>query len=390
MQFSNSRKLLISGVALGLSAFLAVGCSGGDSGGFSGTSGGGSGGNNNNNSGGSTPAAPALARVSVKGIAPAGTPGATTVAFRDFRGPVEMLLSLVSSPAFAASGDVVLSGFTVTAYGPTGAVAGTAVADANGDVTFANLPPGNYRYVFTNPTYPNTQLQILVPVAAGSSPTVTANNSTTAAALIAILDAGGPNNLGGIDAAVYNSQATTNPAFLSVANSISTSLVNNTPFATASGTITDPALATAASTAANSILTVIGQYPTQNQQNVPRVQTPIFVTFSDAMDVATIPPNYTGWQVQHTSPSTGVSVTVTPANLSAYGTWSYSNSARTVSGINVPAHSLLFTHSQTLAASAQEQFTWQFNALPKSSSGVTVTTSAQAGTANSWVFYTAP
>lgn len=332
---------------------------------------------------------PAKASAAVTGVVPAGTPGASVATAYAPRGLVEFALSLISSPAQAAAGDNVLANFTVTAYNNKGVAVATATSDSTGKGNFANLEPGTYRFVFTSTAFPNTTIQTLVPLASGASGGGVADPSTTAATLVALAAAGG-GDLSGIDVSAFFQEVLSNPDFQAVANSITAALQSGQPFVNADGS-PSASLQAQVTAAENSVLVVTKRAPAEEEQGVARSNTAFYLTFSQPMDASTVPPAYNGWQVTHTSPSTGVTETATPENINAYGAWTYSDNARTLSnGVQVPANTLAFVTNKTMAAGKKEVFNWTFNALPKSKSGATLTTSASPGQLQTWTLYTAP
>jgi len=305
-------------------------------------------------------------------------------------GLLDRMLSCVVSTAYAQTLLNTLPGFTVTVYDGYGHVVATGVTDPTGTVVFPALPPGNYGFVVSNPSYPNTVLLLLATLT-NQSVILTANANSTAAAVVALSEV--PNgNFSGMDVDTYNSLATGNADYQAVAASIANSLASGSDFFDPSQrTITDPQLEAEVQTAANSALTVIQRYPAPYQTGIATTNVPVYVTFSKAMNTATMPPAYTNWQVIHYSQRSGQTVTIDNSNFPAFGSWSYTGETpnTVIGGINVPAHSLVFTYTGTMASNAQEDFQWKFGTMPNAADGMLLTSSTtQPGQVNNLTFYT--
>lgn len=336
-----------------------------------------------------TPTPQVVSAIVVQPLVPLNTPGGRAIAM-EAPGLVERLMAFLMPPVYAQPQVTVLTlpGFVCSAIGPQGSVVATATVDEHGNASFSSLPAGNYLFRTTSAQYPNTVALVLVAITASANQqTVVSDATATAVALIALSASNG--NINGLDIAAFNGQAGT-ASFQAVTSSVNLALSSGASFVnTSTNTITDPTITAQVTTANSTLLTVVGRYPAPSQTSIPRTNVPIYVTFSQAMDTSTLPPTNTAWSVQHTSVSTGQVVTITNSNYSIYGSWSYSDSTRTVFGVSVPAHSLVFSFTQTMAAGSAENFLWQFSSLPRSANGTVLTASASVSPAwNYLTFYT--
>lgn len=367
--------------------FLA-GCGGGGGG----STGFGTGSSSSSSGGGST-TGPSSSNIIVQPRADAGTPGASPVAAAPST-LFEQVCSLVASTVHAAGATLyTLPGFTVTAFNSAGVQVASVLVDSSGNAVFTTLAPGNYVFRVSSPTYPNTVLSTVLTLPEGQSVTGQVSAQTTAATICALAASGG--NIAGLDTNVFTTLLNGgSPQVTAVYNQVAADLTNGRPMGNFSGPVsswqlTDAALQTAAQQASDSVFMVTARFPYPNQTGVARSNLPLYVAFNRAADPATLAPTYTNWEVRHNTVSTGQLVVINDGNYTAYGNWSYSDSARTVAGYPVPAHALVFTYTGSMAANAKENFQWSFGTLPKAATGTALTsTEAQGGMWNDLTFYT--
>ena len=385
MNFTNllePRRLAVLALSILLTiTFSGCGGGGGDSLDFGGGTSGGGGGTG----GSGLVATPNPANFNLQIVFPNGTPG---VALEPQPIPlVARFLRLFSSPALAQTSDV-----TIRVYGPTGALVTTAPGTRLGPNQYSfsvtGLNPGNYLFEATISGSNGGTLLLVFELASGTN-TGIMNVASTAAALVALAEA--PNgNLTGLDALAYNTLTQNDACYDALKNLIQTAVVNDDSWIVpTTQTVTSTTIQQGIATARDCNVTVVSSYPANGATGIPVSNFPIYVTFSESMDPNTLPPIYTDWSVETTVPSSGAPVTIPPANVSAYGSWSYSNNARTLSGVTIPANSLAFHFTGgTLNANSEQVFRFRFGALPQSTGNVPVTTVTTAGVFNTRTFYT--
>ena len=362
--------------------FTGCGGGGGDSVAFGGNPAG-SGGGGTGGSGLVT--SPDPANVNLQITFPAGTPG---VALTPQAVPtVARFLRFFTSPAVAQGNTV-----TVRVFNATGTLVTTSVGTRLGPNQYSfvvnGLAPGNYLFEATVDGSNGGTLLLVSELSEGQN-TETMDVASTAGALAALQDA--PNgDLSGLDAQAYNNLAENDASYNALKTAIQSALVNDTAWINpTTRTVTNPTIQQETQAAAAANVTIVKSFPANGATGIPTSNFPIFVTFSQPMNPNTLPPIYTDWSVETTVPSSGAPVTITPANVSAYGTWSYSDSARTVAGVQVPANSLVFLFTGgTLNANSEQVFRFRFGELPRSTQGVTVTTVNSSGVFNTRTFFT--
>ena len=362
--------------------FSGCGGGGGDSVTFGGNPGG-SGGGGNGGSGLVT--SPDPASVSLQITFPNGTPG---VALQPQSVPtVARFLRLFTSPALAQGNTVTVRVFNAAGNLVTTSV-GTRLGPNQYSFVVSGLAPGNYLFEATVNGSNGGTLLLVSELSEGQN-TETMDIASTAGALAALEDA--PNgDLSGLDAQAYNNLAENDPSFTALKTAIQNALVSDTAWInTSTRTVTSPTIQQETQAAAAANVTIVRSYPANGATGIPTSNFPIFVTFSQPMNPNTLPPLYTDWSVETTVPSSGAPVTITPANVSAYGTWSYSNSARSLAGVQIPANSLVFLFTGgSLNPNSEQVFRFRFGALPQSSQGATVTTVTTSGVFNTRTFFT--
>lgn len=369
-------------IALALLFITGCGGGGGDSLNFSGT------GNSSSTGGGTTGGSPSPTPASFNLTVsfPAGTPG---VAMREQpkSSVIADLLKLISSPAWAQTSNVIIS-----VYGPTHnlitTTPGTRVGPGQYSFQISGLAPGNYLFEATVQGSTGGTLLLLVNLPEGST-SGTMDVASTAGALAALADAPG-GDYSGIDAQAYNSLAQTDAAFTALKTSIQTAIQNDANWIQpGTQSVVDTTISTQTTVATTAVITIVKFFPADGATGIATSNFPIYLAFSKPLNPNTVPPLYTDWSVETTIPSSGAAVTITPANVAAYGSWSYSDNARTVAGVSIPANNLVFHFTGgTLNANSRQVFKFRFGALPKGASGTTVTTSAAAGTLHTHTFFT--
>ena len=194
--------------------------------------------------------------VQVQGVAPAGTPGggaAVAVKYAP-KGMTEYALSLISRPARAQTGGVVLSSFLATAFDARGQAFRTVTTDANGSANFSDLPPGIYRILFFNTNFPTTFIQTFVSVQAGVPLAARADAQSSAATMVVLNIARGL-NVSNVDVPTLFAQAQRDPNFQNAVNILIGLLRSGQPnFNQGTGGSLDPQLGAAINLVAQGVL----------------------------------------------------------------------------------------------------------------------------------------
>jgi len=374
---------ILSVVAIMMTILLA-GCGGGSSGGGFGGNSDGNGGSGGGSSTGGSSAAPTPGSLNLLVEFPPGTPGLAGLPIP----VVAKVLRWFSSPAHAQGNEVIIS-----VYRPDRSLVTTAPGVRTGPNQYSfqvqGLSPGNYLFEAVVQGTNGGTLLLLTEIPEGGSGSQTMDVTSTAGALAA-LEAAPDGDFSGVDAATFNSLAATDPSYQASIMSIETAIQTDQVWIQPnSQTVTSPIIANEVTAAANSSLVVVGFFPANDQTGIATSNIPIFVSFNKPMNPSTVPPAYTNWSVETTVPSSGAPVTITPQNVSAYGTWSYSDSARNIAGQSIPANSVVFHFTGgTLNSNSRQVFQFKFAELPKSSGGDTLISSAGAGTFHTHTFFT--
>lgn len=318
---------------------------------------------------------PASVRLNLR--VPGTIPGAQQVANQ----PVPFWLALLASPAYAQTTFFTIPGARVDALGRT-----FAIADASGAALFRSLPPGPYRFVVTSPS-PGVVLQTLLSAGPGAVLEAQVDEWTTMATLTAIT---GARNLGtspdGCDlralASLY--EANSNNDFSTVRAQVLAALASgqdwlDQDFYPLSGVLQNDLQA------ANSSVTYrLTQSPVPGGTTIGG---PLYliVTFNQAVDPATLPPQVNGWSLE-----TPVG-TINSSNLAQFGSAGYTSQLLTMDGRAFPPNTLFFRLPNVqLAQGVTHHFGLSLPSLPTSAAGPTVLSSTPAGSFVSWDFSTNP
>jgi hypothetical protein len=156
--------------------------------------------------------------VQIQGVAPAGTPGGGAVVLQGApKGLAERALSLISRPARAQAGDVVLASFLATAFDSRGQAIQTVTTNARGEANFSGLPAGTYRVLFFETNFPTTFIQTFVTVQQGV-PIAARADARTSAAVLVVLNIARGLNVSNVDAPALFRAAQNDPNFPNLVN----------------------------------------------------------------------------------------------------------------------------------------------------------------------------